>query len=705
MKALQRGTIDLLPSIGFTKERESVYDFSRDPVFIDSGVLFTNSRAIVHTVFDLKGKKVAALDKSVFTEAFRSNLTTFGIQCEIVLKADNQAVMAAIVSGQVDAGVCIYSLGTYLSRSYPVVLTPISFSPIALVFATPKGQGQDLLAVINREMGTMRTDPTSAYSLAYKKWTQPPDPNVLPLWIWGSLGALIFFGLLLVAWNLSLNRVVKRQTHSLLEEKERLAVTLASIADGVITSDVEEKVQLMNPVAERLCGWGQSEAAGRPVSEVFVVEGREGAVETSVDTSHVFLVSRNGSRHTIAESQAPILAAGGQVLGTVRTFRDVTEREQMLETIQRTDKLDALGVLAGGIAHDFNNLLAGIFGFIELARKSDVGPKASQYLDKAQSVFARAKSLSHQLLTFSKGGAPTKKPTDLIPLIRASAAFAGAGSNVRLELDLPPDLSMCDVDENQMGQVFDNLIINARQAMPHGGRLQVAARNLQGPDPSHGISLGGRLVCITLTDEGVGISLEQQPKVFDPFFTTKAAGHGLGLATCNSIVHKHGGILDFQSTLGRGTTFRIVLPALEGTSFAAKASVPLRHRGSGVILIMDDEAFLLEILSEELKSLGYEVVGAANGQALIDEALPQALAKGPLKAAFMDLTIPGGLGGREVIAAIRADHDNLPIFASSGFSDDPVMAEPTRYGFTSSIRKPYRTEDLIRLLNRFCVSS
>ena len=701
LKALEAGEIDLLPAIGYTQPRQAFYDFSREPVFIDSGVVFSGPRFTVHTLYDLKGKRVAALGTSIFTDAFRTNMAAFGIDCQIVPTTDNEEVMRDIVEGKVDAGVCIYSLGSFLARSYPVTMTPITFSPIALEFATPKGKGSDLLAVIDRELGAMRTDPTSVYSQSYKKWTGPPESWTVPAWVWWILGILVFVGTLLAAMALWLNRLVKARTRSLMEEKERLAVTLDSIADGVITSDNEGRVQLMNPVADSLCGWDLGEALGRPVAEVFVLEHLGEKQEGLGAPADRILVSRQGTRRRIVESQVPILSDTGEVLGSVRSFRDMSERDKLIESLLRTEKLEALGVLAGGIAHDFNNLLAGIFGFIELARQSDVGPRGVKYLDKAVGVFSRAKGLSHQLLTFSKGGSPAKKPTDLTPLIRASASFAGAGSNVRLELSLAPDLWNCDVDENQICQVFDNLIINARQAMPNGGRLLVEAWNLVGPEPPKGILLEGPLVAIALSDEGVGISPENQPKVFAPFFTTKATGHGLGLATCRSIVTKHGGFLDFQSVPGQGTTFRIFLPAVGALAEEASTRVPPEHRGTGVILIMDDEAFVVEILSTQLQGLGYKVLAASDGEQLIEDILPRARATGDLRAVFLDMTIPGGLGGRETLGPLRRCLPETPIFASSGFSDDPVMAEPVRYGFTASIRKPYLTEDLVRLLNRY----
>ena len=495
-------------------------------------------------------------------------------------------------------------------------------------------------------------------------------------------------------------------------ERERLVVTLESIADGVITTDAAGKVVSLNPEAEKLTGWSRAEALGHPLEDVYSAldpETRAPLVPSpgsglaggqALEVPQPTLLSRDGTERVVAHSAGPIVQAPDQNLGTVVVFRDITERLRLLENIQKTDKLGALGVLAGGIAHDFNNLLGGIFGYITMARDlGDPGPVTIKYLDKAASVFHRAQALTRQLLTFSKGGAPDKHLGDLGALIKETAEFALSGSNVLGRYSLAPDLWPCDFDHDQMAQVFDNLVINSRQAMPGGGVLKISAENVVLDGSAAPLGKPGRFLHLTFSDDGEGIQPRDIPRVFDPFFTTKQTGTGLGLATCHSIIQKHEGTVSVQSVWGHGCTFEILLPASQGACTGVPQASGSSHHGAGTILLMDDEAMMREIVGRLLADMGYTVVEVATGSAALE-----ALGSGrPICAAILDLTIRGGMGGADTVHAIRRQFPELPVFASSGFSEDPVMSQPGQYGFTDSIRKPYRKEDLAALLEKYRV--
>lgn len=389
---------------------------------------------------------------------------------------------------------------------------------------------------------------------------------------------------------------------------------------------------------------------------------------------------------------SPNYSLKGEFLGYIGHCYDITEKRRVIETLQRNEKLEALGVLAGGVAHDFNNLLTGVFAFVDLARDSGKdNPEVVMNLDKALGAFQRAKSLTHQLLTFSKGGEPVRVSTDLAPLVRDVVGFALADSSIEREFDLEPGLWACDIDAHQIGQVLDNLTINAIQAMPDGGRLTVRARNLSG-------TLGPQ-VQVELTDTGVGIPLEQLSRVFDPFFTTKPKGTGLGLATSYSILQKHGGSIDVDSLPGKGSTFRIRLPASRRPPEIAGEKPSPDHPGQGTVVVMDDEAIVRELTQMWLERLGYAVVVTKNGDETLEyfASLPPG---DPLPlCVFLDLTIPGGRGGRETLDELRRSYPDLPVFASSGYSEDPVMARPKDFGFTGSIPKPYLKDDLVAALS------
>ncbi|HOY66597.1 MAG TPA: PAS domain S-box protein [Candidatus Ozemobacteraceae bacterium] len=494
-------------------------------------------------------------------------------------------------------------------------------------------------------------------------------------------------------------------------EKERLAVTLRSIGDGVITTDTLGRVQLVNRVAEQLTGWCQQEAEGRPLPEVFRIldeRSREPAATAidavlatavTVDSDiPVVLVARDGSERLVARCGSPLMDRNNAVIGAVLVFRDMTEKTRLLEITQNNQKLEALGVLAGGIAHDFNNLLGGIFGSMELAQVACHDPRVLGYLNGAIDTIKRARSLTQQLLTFAKGGTPLRSLVPLPPLIRESAQFALSGSNVSCRFQLPDDLWPCSIDANQIGQVLDNIVINAQQAMPAGGEILITAENLTLTGPSaHGLP-AGKYVRISIADTGIGIPRDILPRIFDPFFTTKSKGQGLGLATSHSILRRHNGGIEAESEPGRGSTFHIFLPATSKPISQTEPPLRTSHIGRGRVLVMDDEPVVRDVLASFLELFGYVVIAMAEGKAALAYVEAEIRAGRTFAALFLDLTIPGGLGGKEIIAGIRDQAPALPVFVVSGYAEDPIMAAPARFGFTASLRKPFLMEELEQLL-------
>jgi len=512
----------------------------------------------------------------------------------------------------------------------------------------------------------------------------------------------------------------KLASSRLAEERERLAVTLRSIGDGVITTDTLGCVTMLNPVAEELTGWRSEEAFGKPLNEVFVIFNEltrktcEDPVAKVLKTglvvelaNHTCLVARDGRERAIADSGAPILDDRGTILGVVLVFRDVTEKHKLADSMHRAQSLEAIGVLAGGIAHDFNNLLSGIFGNLCLAqeatREGDLD-NAQLSLTRALGIFERAKALTQQLLTFSKGGTPVREVQQIGALLRKSVNFALSGSNVSADLHIDPDLWSCDCDQNQIGQVVDNIVINAQQAMPTGGVVEVAARNeVLDPGPSGPEERRGQFVHIRIRDHGNGIPKEILPRIFDPFFSTKTTGHGLGLATVYSIVQRHDGWIDVESEPGAGTTFDIFLPAhVDPSSVGPDSEVAASPwaSGQGRILVMDDEDYIAEFLEVVLEKLGYAVVTASNGQDAVAAFRHAETAGAPFRLCILDLTIPGGMGGIAAAQEMRALRPDAFFVASSGYSDDPVVADPSSHGFHDSLSKPFLKADLIRMLER-----
>ncbi|MEO8904249.1 MAG: PAS domain S-box protein [Polyangiaceae bacterium] len=378
-----------------------------------------------------------------------------------------------------------------------------------------------------------------------------------------------------------------------------------------------------------------------------------------------------------------------------------TSLSQLALSMERTAKLESLGVLAAGIAHDFNNLLGGLFGHLDLARAQlDAASAAHSHLNLAHQAFERAKALTGQLLAFAKGGAPVRTLGSLATSVRECAEFALSGSNVKVELELQEDLWNAEYDANQLAQAFDNILINAKQAMPTGGTLRIFGRNVVatvGPTAELG---PGRYVKLSFIDSGPGIPSAILERVFDPFFTTKNEGSGVGLTATYAILKRHDGHIEVASQPGTGTTFHVWLPAVVKQ---AKIAEPARREiktGAGLVLVMDDDAIVRRAASSILAHLGYEPIATSDGSEAL-ERTRALLAEGKqLKAAMLDLTVPSGTGGRDTVRPLRALMPDLPIIASSGYSDDPVMADPAQFGFTASLPKPFRLTELADLLAR-----
>ena len=378
---------------------------------------------------------------------------------------------------------------------------------------------------------------------------------------------------------------------------------------------------------------------------------------------------------------------------------DISERKRLEEEMLKASKLESLGVLAGGIAHDFNNLLTVIVGNIALAKLLlPENAEAYELLNEAEKASFQSRGLTQQLLTFSKGGAPVRQTAIINELIKDSAGFALRGSKVTGEFDLQEDLYPVDVDEVQLSQVINNMMINAVQAMPEGGKVVLRAYNVTFQSNERPPLAPGSYVCIEVEDQGVGIEHEWQNLIFDPFFTTKMTGSGLGLATSYSIIHKHDGFIDFKSRPGQGTTFYIYLPASSKPISLHKKEELQDFKGGGRILLMDDEIGVRDVARQLLKSLGYEVETAADGQEAV-QAYRWALEnESPFAAVITDLTVPGGKGGRWTVKELLKLDPEARVVVSSGYSNDPVMAEYQEWGFKGVICKPFTLYSLQSVL-------
>lgn len=506
--------------------------------------------------------------------------------------------------------------------------------------------------------------------------------------------------------NRMLGALQKTQT-DLWESETRYRSIVENTRDVIMITRPDGIISYLSPSSRELFGYAPEELAGRrsqvrhpddgaKVDRSFAeaIKGGNGS------TLEYRIVTKDREVKWISHSWSPVFSDGALRM-VVSVVRDITERRKMEEELIKAQKLETLGVLAGGIAHDFNNILTAVWGYLSLA-KAAARPmdKVVELLNEAEKAASRARDLTQQLLTFSKGGTPVKKPLALEAVLKDAAGFALSGSNVRCEMDVPENLWLVEADEGQVNQVINNLVLNAVQAMPQGGVVRISAQNV-GAGTAGQVPLAGKdCVMFRIRDEGIGIPEDHLQKIFDPYFTTKQRGSGLGLSITYSIVRNHNGAITVNSTLGEGTTFCVYLPASAEPAALKPRGIEDSPRGTGRILLMDDDEVVRAVVGRMLHHIGYEVAHAEDGGEML-AAYEQAMTeKKPFDVVIMDLTIPGRMGGREAIGKLLALDPRARAIVSSGYSNDPVAANFAHHGFKGFVPKPYRVEDLAAELKR-----
>ncbi|MBF0452669.1 MAG: response regulator, partial [Candidatus Magnetomorum sp.] len=411
---------------------------------------------------------------------------------------------------------------------------------------------------------------------------------------------------------------------------------------------------------------------------------------------------KNGAYIDLFTNAVPLQDGKSTIMGALGVARDITQKIKYENQVKQVQKMEAVGMLAGGIAHDFNNILGVITGNISHALTSiKKDEELFDVLSDVQQGAMQAQQLTQQLLTFSIGGEPIKKEVDLNRLITESATFNTRGSKTRCEFNITHDLWTVKIDKGQMNQVFGNLIINATQAMPSGGIITLQTENIEtGQDHTLPL-LGKHYVKLSIADQGIGISEKNMSRIFDPFFTTKQKGSGLGLATTYSIIKKHGGHITVHSKMDKGTTFHIYLPAFSKNVIKEEISTDVLHHGHGKILILDDQEPILKMVGRMLNRMGYEAVFATDGSLAIEIFRDACRSNKPFQLVILDLTIPGGMGGADTIKELLKIDPNIKAVVSSGYSNDPIMANYQDYGFSGVVPKPYTKNQITELLKTF----
>ena len=500
----------------------------------------------------------------------------------------------------------------------------------------------------------------------------------------------------------------KKMELELLEREENLKITLNSIAEGVIVTDTQGKILRVNPSATKFLNMSKDDLVGENINELISCRDYDSkkdlicpvlrVLEEQRGISHkdtIEIVTKFNTTIPVDLTASPIKPSSNpqDIKGVVIVFNDISEKIKREEYKLNLEKMRSISVLAGGIAHDFNNMLMGIFGNIELAKmKLAKDSPAYERLEASSAMLEKARGLTSQLLTFAKGGDPVFEPMDLESTIKETIKFHLSGSNVKPVLDIDPDLWMLKGDKSQIVQVISNIVINAKEAMPNGGKLYVEVRNIL--DKSHKYYSH---IKITIRDEGVGIPDKYLNRIFEPYFTTKQMGSGLGLAIVYSIIKKHKGHIEVYSTPGEGTTFIIYLPAIMASKKLyedKKSLTEITEKIKGKVLVMDDEDMIAELCKIVLEDMGLLVDICRSGEEVISQ-YENAINKGEkYDLVIMDLTIPGGMGGKEAINKILEIDPHVKAIVSSGYSNDPVMNNFSKYGFSGRLVKPFKLDDL-----------
>ncbi|MCE9613027.1 MAG: PAS domain S-box protein [Lentisphaerae bacterium] len=486
-------------------------------------------------------------------------------------------------------------------------------------------------------------------------------------------------------------RELARVNEALSESRRNFHSIVEKSGDGILVVNSGGTVEYANPAAGTLLEQSASDLVASRWPQPL-----------EADRASEFEVSTRDERTRVVEAAVHATEWHGKPAFLV-FLRDTTERKHLEQHQRRTENLESVGVLAGGIAHDFNNLLAGVLGNISFAKTETASRETlMEVLGDAERAALRAKSLTQQLLTFAKGGTPVRKAGSMSELLEETARFVLAGSKTAYRLNVKPGLWNAYMDGGQMSQVLENIVINADQAMPRGGRVDITAENFVctggGQIEAAGLA-PGRYVKVVICDQGVGMTPDVMAHIFDPYFTTKQEGSGLGLAVSYSIIGKHEGAITVASQPGHGTTFTIYVPATDespgNTGTAASTAMP---RGGGRILVMDDEEFIRTLVARMLEALGYESECVADGMAAIERYRAALTAGRRFDAVILDLTIPGGMGGEEAMEHLLAVDPDVTGIVSSGYALEPVFSAYQRHGFKGGIAKPYDMQALAVVL-------
>ncbi|MDT8287489.1 MAG: PAS domain S-box protein [Elusimicrobiales bacterium] len=496
----------------------------------------------------------------------------------------------------------------------------------------------------------------------------------------------------------------QRAEEMLRRSEEKFSLVFRSSPYGQIITRVPDGTILdVNEAITAMSGYTREEMIDRTTTELRVWENeafREKLLREISEKGRARNLRFNfriKSGEVLPADYSGALIKIGDEAHIISTIIDLTEKQRAEAALAEVQRLEALSMIAGGLAHDFNNMLAGIMGNLSLLEMDLMDSRKKEllgYVAEALEGVNSCRSLMHQFSTFAKGTRPARKRFSLCSTVSKAAALAMTGSSSVLDIKTPQALPDIDGDESQIFQTVNNIVLNAAQAMPGGGTVTVELSEFAVREKGDSPLEPGRYIRIDISDNGIGMTADVLSRIFDPYFSTKGKGRGLGLPMAFSVARSHGGYIEASSAPGRGTRFSVYLPCLETYSSCAPAKPvrPKLHKGSGLVLVLEDDESVTEMLSAMLKASGYTPVTAADGKTAL-RLFREKGGAGSFKAVIMDLVIPGGMGGKECLEELRKEDPAVAAMATSGYSDYPVMTGPEKYGFDSALPKPYSSEE------------
>ncbi|MCF7688192.1 MAG: transporter substrate-binding domain-containing protein [Cephaloticoccus sp.] len=714
----QAGRLDALANVTITAERRATMDYSISHAYVHGLIYVPKGKPALTLTSQFQGKSIGTLRGSI---GHLNAQAHDGWGANIVLYDNMQQAFDDVRQGKIDAALLIRGpASAERAETNGLALGFVDDIVHEYHFAVHKGDARTL-EQINEALAQVRSNGT--FDRIYAKWIGPLEPHPIrladlkPYFLPATVVILMVLGF--VVWQSRIMRQLSRQAAELRASEERWKFALVGSGDGVWDLDCRTNQVIRSKRWKEILGFDEGEIgldraewADRvhpdDLPETLAIQQAHISGQTESFSIEHRLKCKDGSwKWVLNRGMVVNRDKAGNPLRFIGTLSDLTTSKQAEEDRLVMGKLESTGVLAGGIAHDFNNLLTAILLNLDLARfHQDSAEQMLPRVVAAEKAALAARSLTQQLITFARGGAAVPRITDIGALLTDSLPLVLSGSNVRSELTVDPDLWTAEVDAGQIGQVIRNLVLNAREAMPKGGVITLRAGNVSLLSAQVPGLAAGDYVQITVSDHGEGIPPEKLAKIFDPYFSTKQRGPqkgmGLGLTICHSVVQKHRGAITVESVQGQGTTFQVYLPAMQEKPPERQMSTPPWPDSAPVarrILVMDDEPIIRQTLELTLGKMGHQVETANNGPDAL-RAYRQAKESGePFDLVLLDLTIPGGMGGRETLAALRTYDADVTAVVMSGYTDDKVMRDFAANGFKDALPKPFTTDMVNRVIN------